>query len=197
MATALCIAAAVTAFSGASSASGVVQRRAPLAAVSMGGNKKVYSFEGVDGGLLEAREVSITKPPVYLLTRLNEMKVATGLAESGLLSAAEEAGVFSKLESAGAFSTAEKLLPLVEKFKLLSLFEELLEVEAGLLFTAANFLIVFTPVVLTLQICGFVPFPQGPVIPVEALACLSTGAAGFALFATAFIIGNLQESAGP
>merc|ERR1712060_870113 len=124
--------------------------------MGMAGNKKVYALDALeyDTGLFEVREVEVSKPPVSLLKRISELKIATAVSEVGLLSTLEENGIFSKLESAGAFSTAEKLLPTIESLGLLSLFEDLLEVEAGTLFTAANFLIVFTPALLTLQICG-------------------------------------------
>merc|ERR1712008_419655 len=102
-----------------------------------------------DSVLFEAREVSYKRPPV---------KILTAVADAGLLSAAEDAGVFSTLENLGAFSLIEKSLPLVEKLGLLSLLEEAVDTEAGLIFTGANFLIASGPVLLVLQICGF--FPQ-------------------------------------
>ena len=99
---------------------------------------------------------------VYLLKAVEDLKVATAVRDLGLLSKAEEAGVFSKLEGLGAFSLAEKLLPTIEKWKLLSLFESLLDVEAATTFTAANFIIVSGAVLWVLQLFGFVPIPQGP-----------------------------------
>merc|ERR1712113_501219 len=97
------------------------------------------------------------------------------------------------LEDAGAFSTIEGLLPTIDKLGLLTLLEDALEVEAGLQFTVANFLIVFTPVLFTLQICGFVPIPSD-ILPttLEALVCLSTLTAGAALFALAYGVSLLQ-----
>jgi len=168
--------------------------------VAMAQNKKVIGYQDFDKGglgeapgLFEAREFDRGKPPVYLLSRIEELKLATAVSEAGLLSTAEENGVFSSLEKAGAFSTAEKLLPLVEQLGLLTLFEDSLEVEAGLIFTLANWLIVFGPILLTLQVCGFVPGATGPVVPLEALLCLGTTAAGAAAWALAFAVGQLQE----
>merc|ERR1719258_154998 len=121
------------------------------------------------------------------------MKLATSVADAGLLSAAEGAGVFSGLESAGAFSLIEKTLPLVEKFKLLSTLESAVDVEAGLIFTLANFLLVLGPVLLTLQICGFVPLAQGPVVVPEVAFCVGTLVAGGAAWVLAFIVSLLQD----
>merc|ERR1719213_451880 len=94
-----------------------LSRRAP--SLEMGANKKVWTFDGLDGADpaygFSAREVDAGKPPVYLLSRLEELKAATFVSELGLLSLAEDAGVFSTLENAGAFSLAEKAPPLVEK----------------------------------------------------------------------------------
>jgi len=166
---------------------------ARTAGVTMGGTKKLWGF--VDDGtgvLLEGREVSYKKPPVNLLSRLNEIEAPTTIAELGLLSKAEELGVFSKLEAAGAFSTAEALLPTIENLRLLSTFEALVNVEAGLLFTYANFLIAFLPSLYVLQICGFVPFPDGPAVLLEVGVGAASLAAGAALFATAFLISKLQ-----
>ena len=82
-------------------------------------NKKVQGLQGMESGaLLEVREVDVGKPPVYLLSRLQELKAATALSELGALSFLEEKGAFSFLEEKGAFSTAEKLLPTVEKLGL-------------------------------------------------------------------------------
>jgi len=168
-------------------------------AVAMAQEKKVIGFEDFDKGgfneapgLFEAREVDRGKPPVYLLKRIEELKLATAVSEAGILSSLEEAKVFSSLEKAGAFSTAEKLLPTVEKLGLLTIFEDALEVEAGLLFTLANWAIVAGPILVTLQVCGFVPSASGPVVPLEALLCLSTTAAGAAIWALAFAVSQLQ-----
>ena len=84
------------------------------------------------------------------------------MSELGVLSKAEELGVFSKLEGAGAFSLAEKALPLIEKLKLLSIFEACLDIEAGFIFTFANTLLFTGPAIATLQITGFLPIPKGP-----------------------------------
>merc|ERR1712039_755031 len=159
----------------------------------MVGGKKVYGFDGYDGeALFEGREVEIEKPPVYLLSRLGELKVATFVSELGLLSTLEENGIFSKLESAGAFSTAEKLLPTIESLGLLSKFEESLEVEAGLIFTAANFALAFPFILLLLTGFGFAPAPSGVGVPLEITFCLAVAAVGAVLFAQAYAVSLLQ-----
>lgn len=186
----LCVAAAAAAYVGMGPAPAIQSR----AAVAMAGNKKIYGIDAFDydTGLFEVREVEISKPPVYLLSRIEELKVATAVSELGVLSALEENGVFSALEKAGAFSTAEKLLPTIESLGLLSLFQDLLEVEAGTTFTIANFLLVTTPALLALQICGFVGIPEGAGVGLEALFGLTLTTAGAVLFVTAFLISILQ-----
>jgi hypothetical protein len=162
--------------------------------VTMAANKKVIGYEGVSGDVLfEGREVDFGRPPVKLLSRIEELKVATGVSELGLLSFLEEKGAFSTLESVGAFSTAEKLLPVIEDLKVLSLLESTLDVEAGLLFTAANWLLVATPVYITLAICGFAPIPEGPFIALDAVVGLGLTTVGVLLFAWAFVVSKLQE----
>merc|ERR1719453_2801718 len=104
-------------------------------AATMQLTKKVVSFD--QDGLFEGREISVPKPQVKLLERIEELRLLTTVADAGLLSSAEEAGVFSKLEAAGAFSSAEKLLPLADDLKLLSTAEYLLNVPANLLVLAA------------------------------------------------------------
>ena len=101
--------------------------------------------------------------------------------------------MFSKLESAGAFSAIEKTLPLVEKLGLLSILEEAVDTEAGLIFTGANFLIAAGPTLLVLQICGFLPKAEGIVILPEALLVLGSTALGVAFFVLAFIASVLQD----
>ena len=94
--------------------------------------------------------------------------------------------MFSTLENLGAFSLIEKSLPLVEKLGLLSLLEEAVDTEAGLIFTAANFLIASGPVLLVLQICGFFPKATGITVLPEVAFVLGSTALGAALFALAF-----------
>merc|ERR1719331_1014092 len=161
----------------------------------MQADRKLYAFEDESTMVFEAREVSIKRKPVYLLKGIEQLKVATAVKELGLLSKAEEAGVFSTLEKLGAFSLAEKLLPTIESLKLLSLFEKLLDVEAGLTFSLANFIIVSGPVLITLQICGFLGIPQGPAVAGELLFLGGTLVGGGALFVTAFLISKLQLAA--
>merc|ERR1711990_1132699 len=121
------------------------------------------------------------------------MGVSTAIADAGLLSAAEDAGVFSKLESAGAFSLIEKSLPLVEKLGALSILEEAVDIEAGLIFTGANFLIASGPTLLVLQICGFYPKAEGITILPEVLFVLGSTALGVALFVLGFVASVLQD----
>ena len=101
--------------------------------------------------------------------------------------------MFSTLENLGAFSLIEKSLPLVEKLGLLSLLEEAVDTEAGLIFTAANFLIASGPVLLVLQICGFVPKATGITVLPEVAFVLGSTALGAALFALAFTVSVLQD----
>ena len=111
----------------------------------------------------------------------------------GLLSTAEDLGVFSTLEKFGAYSTAEKALPLIEKLGVLSTLEAQVDTDPGLLFTLANFLLVLGPVLFTLQICGFVPIPAGPLILPEVVVALGSLVLGVAIFALAFAVSVLQD----
>merc|ERR1712157_42592 len=130
----------------------------------------------------------------YMALRVSMvMCYSTGVSELGLLSTLEEQGAFSTLESVGAFSTAEKLLPVIEKLKVLSLLESTLDVEAGLLFTGANWLLAATPIYIALAICGFAPTPEGPFLALDAILALGLTTTGVVLFAWAFAVSKLQE----
>jgi len=188
------VAAASLAYVGPLTAGPVVQRR--LQSPMMGAEKKVIAYQDFEDGVFEGREVDAGVPPVYLLSRLNELKFATWVSEAGLLSFAEEKKVFSTLENAGAFSTAEKLLPLVEKFKLLSIFEKALDVPNGFIFTAAITLLTFPLNLAMLQGFSIVPGvrpPTGLFIPLELGVDAAALALGAGLFAMAFAVGKLQE----
>jgi len=185
----LAVAAASLAYVGPLSAP-VIQRRASVS--QMAAEKKVLELDEFNQGLFEVREVDVSKPPVQLLSRLEELKAATTVSELGLLSLAEENQVFSKLESAGAFSTIEKLLPTIESLGLLSTVEGLFDVEAGLIFTVANTLLAFPFILLLLQGFAFLPGATGVGVPLEVLLDLASAAAGAALFALAYAISLLQ-----
>lgn len=133
---------------------------------------------------------------IPLFTAIEGTGVVTFTAETGLLSGAEEAGVFSTLESLGAFSLIESTLPLVENLRLLSLFESLLEVEAGLLFALSIALLAGFPALVALQVGSFVPIPSdGGLVAAEAGFGLLSLTGGLTLFATAFAISKLQLAA--
>ena len=112
----LCI-AATSAFAPMASRPTLMQAARTSVPIMAGGVKKINSFDDTGNGVFEVREVSYDKPPVALLSRVEELRWATAVSELGLLSAAEEAGVFSKLESAGAFSKIEALLPTIENLQ--------------------------------------------------------------------------------
>jgi len=167
--------------------------RSRAAAAPVMADRKVYAFD--DTTVFEARETSVTRKPVYLLSAIEGTGVASYTAEAGLLSGAEQAGVFSTLEGLGAFSLIESTLPLVEKLGLLSKFEALLDVEAGLLFSLANFLIALGPIIFVLQICDLFPAASGAGVPLEVAFDVVTLGAGAVLFGTAFAISKLQLAA--
>merc|ERR1712094_38066 len=81
-----------------------------------------------------------------------------------------------------------------EKLGLLSILEEAVDIEAGLIFTGANFLIASGPTLLVLQICGFFPKAEGIVILPEALFVLGSTAVGVAFFVLGFIASILQTT---
>lgn len=160
----------------------------------MGASKKVISIAGFDDSeLYEVREIDYGKPPVYLLKRIEDLRLATAVSEAGLLSAAEDAGVFSTLENLGAFSLAEKALPVIEDLGVLTLMQDSLDVEAGLLFTYANWLLALAPIYALVASFGFLPAPSGVAVVPAALIALSTTTAGAVLFAWAFAVSKLQE----
>merc|ERR1719506_3438027 len=134
-----------------------------------------------------ARERSVEKDPVKILTRLNELRALTKISQAGLLSSAEEAGVFSKLESAGAFSTAEKLLPILDDLKVLTVAESLLNVPANLI--AAAGLIVLTGEAGLLTV---VPDDNAALIAVQVLSGVLAGAGGVTLIASSVLLSLLQ-----
>ena len=132
---------------------------------------------------------------VFLLQGIEDLRLATKVSELGVLSKAEELGVFSKLEGAGAFSLAEKALPLIEKLKLLSIFEACLDIEAGFIFTFANTLLFTGPAIATLQITGFLPIPKGPGFVGELAFDAAVLAAGATFFGIAYLVSQLQLAA--
>lgn len=171
------------------------QVRASSVAPMMGASKKSIEFEGQndDGFLLEVREIDFGKPPVYLLSRIEQLGVATATAELGLLSKAEELGVFSTLEKLGAFSLIESTLPTIESLGILTLMQNSLDVEAGLIFSLANWLLVLAPIYILTASFAFLPWPTGVGVPVFLLFAGTTTATGVALFAWAFAVSKLQE----
>ena len=172
--------------------------RAAAGAITMGGNQKVVGFDDIEGIPFESRELQVQRPPIKLLSRLNEIKLLTAVSELGLLSSAEEAGVFSKLEGAGAFSLIEKTLPLVEKLGLLSVLETAKEIDAGLTITLGGFIFFFTPGTIALQACGFLPTPDNPAtLLANAAVDLGTGVVGGGILALGFLCAALQDGVDP
>ena len=50
---------------------------------SMQVSKKIITFEGFDDSVLfEPREISYKRPPVKILSRINELKISTAVAEA-------------------------------------------------------------------------------------------------------------------
>jgi len=148
-------------------------------------NKKVVSFD--QDGLFEGREVSVAKPPIRLLERIEELKVLTSVADAGLLSAAEEAGIFSKLEAAGAFSTAEKLLPLADDLKLLSTAEALLNVPSNTLILGAFALLAGEAAFITV-----VPDNNAVLLALQFGTGVVAGGGAVVLAGSAFLFSLLQ-----
>lgn len=157
-------------------------------AASMQLNKKVVSFD--QDGVFEGREISVEKPPVRLLERIEELRLLTSVADAGLLSAAEDAGVFSKLEAAGGFSKIEGLLPLADDLKLLSTAEYLLNVPANLLFIGAAVLAGGELALITV-----VPDDNAALLLLQLGTGLAAGAGAAVLAGSAFLFSLLQGEA--
>jgi len=153
-------------------------------------NRKVITFDA--DGVFEAREKSIEKDPVKILTRLNELRVLTTVSNLGLLSSAEEAGVFSKLEAAGAFSLAEKALPLLDDLKVLAIAESLLNVPANLLAIGGAAAILGDAAFVTLT-----PDDNAGLIALQVVSSLLAGFGSITLFASSFLFSLLQGQDGP
>jgi len=130
---------------------------------------------------------SKAKPPLKLLSRIEELQVLSGLAEAGVLSSAEEAGIFSKLERAGAYSSIEKLLPLADDLKLLSTAEALLNVPAGTLIAAAAALVVGE-----VGLISVVPDDSGALVALQVGSGAVVGLAAVVLLAVSSLFSVLQ-----
>jgi hypothetical protein len=155
-------------------------------------DRKALIFD--DTGTVEVREYTVPRPPIKLLTVIEKVKLLSALSESGLLSAAEEAGVLSFLEEKGAFSTAEKALPVIEKLGLLSFMQASLDYNAALLYTGANSLIFFAPVLAVLVAVGAIGRPEGLFIPIVLLGGLTTSSLGVAAWVWAFTVAIMQDT---
>ena len=132
--------------------------------------------------------MSVAKPPIRLLERIEELRVLSSVADAGLLSGAEEAGVFSKLEAAGAFSTAEKLLPLADDLKLLSTAEYLINVPSNVLAIGALALLGGEFALITA-----VPDDNAALLAIQAITALGAGAGAVILLATSFLFSLLHN----
>ncbi|KAL1529215.1 hypothetical protein AB1Y20_000171 [Prymnesium parvum] len=148
---------------------------------------KVTNFDQ-DGQFSELPQT--TKPPLKILTRVEELRVLSNLADAGLLSAAEDAGVFTKLENAGAFATAEKLLPLADKFKLLSTAEKLLNSDSSSLVVAAAALLG-----AEIGLIALVPDDNSVLVGVQIATGVLAGAGAVTLVAVSSLFKLLQEEA--
>jgi hypothetical protein len=148
-------------------------------------SKKLTGFDR--DGVFEAREVSVPKPPVKLLNRVNELRILTSLADAGVLSKAEQAGVFSKLEQAGAFSAIEKLLPLADDLNLLGALENLLNVPANVQVLAATALLGGGVGVISV-----VPDDNAALLALQVVTGLLAGGGAVTLLASAFLFSLLQ-----
>lgn len=153
--------------------------------VSMGLNKKVVSFD--QDGLFEGREVSMQKPPLKLLERVEELQILSSIADAGLLSAAEDAGLFSKLEAQGAFSKVEALLPLADDLKLLSTAEGLLNTPSWYLTAAAAAILAGEFGLITV-----VPDDNIALLGIQAVTAAAAGAGAVTLIGTSYLFSLLQ-----
>lgn len=149
---------------------------------SMAGN---LNFD--QDGMFDAKPAASGKPPIKILTRVEELRVLSNLADAGLLSSAEEAGLFTKLENAGAFSAAEKLLPLADDLKLLSLAEKLLNTDSSALTLAAAALLGGE-----LGLIALVPDDNSVLVGVQVATGVLAGAGAVTLVAVSSLFGLLQ-----
>merc|ERR1719258_176481 len=154
-------------------------------AISMQLNSKFVNFD--QDGVFEGRS-SAAKPPLKLLTRLEDLGLLSSLGEAGVLSAAEEAGLFSKLESAGAYSSIEKLLPLADKLNVFGTVEGLINVDSTTLVLLATVLLAGEVGLITV-----VPDDNTALIAVQALTGVAAGAAAVTLLRASYLFSLLQS----
>ncbi|XP_021809922.1 uncharacterized protein LOC110753336 [Prunus avium] len=122
-----------------------------------------------------------TKPPVKLLTRVEQLKLLTKAEKAGLLSAAEKSGLsLSSIEKLGLLSKAEE-------FGVLSAATD--PGTPGTLFTLSLALLLLGPFVVYLVPEDY-PFEIG----VQAFVALLSVVGGSAAFAASNFVSNLQKS---
>jgi len=129
------------------------------------------------------------KPPLKILSRVEELRILSTLADTGLLSKAEADGVFTKLEKGKAFSKIEKLLPLADDLKLLSTAEGLLNQDSSSLFIAGVALLVGEAGLIYV-----VPDDNTALVAVQAVTGLAAGVGGIALLGVSSFFSLLQGS---
>lgn len=148
---------------------------------------QIVSFD--QDGVFDQAVKGSTKPPVKLLSRLEELGLLSSLAETGFLSNAEASGLFSKLEAAGAFSSAEKLLPLADKLNVLALAETLINVPSAVLTLGALSLLAGEYGLITV-----VPDDSTALVALQAVTGVVAGLGGVTLLAASYLFGLLQEA---
>lgn len=127
-----------------------------------------------------------------LLSSLQKLRIATALADAGLLSAAEQGGLFTKLEKAGAFSTAESLLPLVDQLGLLQFAQGAIDSKPGDIAAQGTALLGIGPVYAALVASGTLPAPEGPLLPAAGVLFTGTTGAGVLLIVLSNLVKVLQ-----
>jgi len=112
---------------------------------------------------------------IKILDRVEKLRVLTALSKAGVLSKVEKAGVLSSLEQAGALSKVEPLLPLADKYKVISLTKGLLNTSPSTFSTFA-----FLALAAAGATVAVVPDESGPLVVAQGLVGVSAAAAAAA-----------------
>jgi len=133
-----------------------------------------------------------------ILSKVQNMKIATKLSEAGLLTGAEKAGIFSKLEKGGAFSTAEKLLPITDQIGFLQFLEDTANTPSGDLVARGVGLVLLGPAYLAALKTGYLPDAIEDVNQlIPGVVFTGTTGVGVLTLALSNLVGQLEAADAP
>jgi len=146
---------------------------------TFGRKDKIVRFIYSEDGQFEAREGQIFRNPVKILDRLEKLKIMSTLSEYKVLSTLEKYNVFSLIEP---------YLPLLQKYKILSLTEGIINIDRSWYATNGWLALFFGPVFTIL-----LPKDNGVEVALAALFFLGSGAIGVASWILWYFVKIIQE----